>query len=105
LGPVGSTSASEPLEEAESVQTWELPDDLAPGTYTVRASASDLAGNTGVTTTQVTIEDSTRRCRPHPGDDGDPRDCRPPRGGDGDHRDHRGDDDYGRDQQRGLSNS
>lgn len=57
LGPIGSTSASTPLNEVEASRTWELPTTLEPGTYTVRASASDLAGNTAVTTRQFTVAD------------------------------------------------
>ncbi len=55
LQAIGSTSASTPLGTVEASQTWELPQDLAPGTYTVRASASDLAGNVKVTTDTFTI--------------------------------------------------
>lgn len=57
---IGSTSASTPLGVTEAERTWQLPAGLAPGTYTIRASASDLAGNIAVTTTTVTIPDITR---------------------------------------------
>lgn len=60
LQAIGSTPASTPLQVTEAERTWQLPTGLAPGTYTVRASASDLAGNIAVTTTTFTIADTTR---------------------------------------------
>ncbi len=59
LAPIGATPADPPLGTTKTVQTWQLPAGVTPGIYTVRAAATDLAGNTSVTTVRVTIVDRT----------------------------------------------
>lgn len=56
LRAIGSTSASQPIAVRSASRTWSIPAGLADGTYTVRASASDLAGATSVTTATFTID-------------------------------------------------
>lgn len=55
LAAIGSTPANGSLSNP-STSTWTIPDGLADGTYTIRASARDAAGNVKTTTVTVVID-------------------------------------------------
>jgi hypothetical protein len=56
LAAIGSTAADTAIGGSVAERTWTVPAGRAAGTYTIRVSASDTAGNIGVATARVTIE-------------------------------------------------
>lgn len=56
LKAIGSTSAAAPIGTTTWSGSFALPADLAPGSYTLRASVTDLSGNSTTITSAITVE-------------------------------------------------